>query len=77
MEKDKQEEVSLRLGVWRYMPPIPCPICGKPTVSTWDTKYRNELGHLLILRGCIKCEKVFSPEPELKWLPELSLVDCG
>lgn len=62
-------------GVWRYVPPIPCPICSAPTVSTWDFNYRNDRGHLLILRGCIKCNKVFSPPPELRLIPELNLVN--
>lgn len=77
MRTNDQEEVKLKLGVWRHIPPILCPQCKEPTLSTWDSKYRDQNGHLLILRGCIKCEKVYSPPPELRLLPELNLVNCG
>lgn len=77
METSNQEEVSSKLVVWRYVPPIPCPICSAPTIPMWDESYKDEFGQCLWLRACPECEKVFTPEPELKLIKGLLIVREG
>ncbi len=73
MEQNKRKAASVEaMCVLRHTTPILCPICSKPTVSTWDSNYRNKSGQLLFLRGCPECDKVFTPE--LILIPELTLV---
>lgn len=60
--------------VLNYTPPIPCPICGASTIPMWDENHKDELGQHLWLRACSKCNKVFTPEPELKLIKGLSVV---
>lgn len=76
METSNLEEVSQSLSVWRYIPPIPCPICSAPTLTTWDSNYRDE-HELLRLRYCPECDKVFTPESELKLIKGLTIVHEG
>lgn len=63
--------------VMKHIPEIPCPICSTSTVSTWDPAHRDESGQLLALRGCPECDKKFTPFPELKEIPGLTLVQQG
>lgn len=78
METSNQEEgVNSRLVVWRYVPPIPCPICSAPTHPMWDENYKDEFGQRLWLRACLKCDKVFTPESELKLIVGLPIVREG
>ena len=65
------------VGIWRYTPPIPCPICGTETVTTWDFNHKDKSGHLLLLRGCPECNVIFTPEPELKLIKGLPIVREG
>lgn len=72
---EKKAASAEAMCVWRYTTPIPCPICSEPTVSTWDSNHRNESDQLIFLRGCMGCNKVFTPE--LILIPELTLVQDG
>lgn len=56
--------------VLNYASPILCPSCKTPTIPTWNSKHRYKLP----LRACLKCKKVFTPEPELKLIKGLSIV---
>ena len=78
MEQNKKKSVSAEaMCVWRHTPPILCPICSKPTIPTWDENHKDEFGQRLWLRACPKCEKVFTPEPELKLIEGLPIVHDG
>lgn len=59
--------------VLNYTSSILCPLCKTPTTPTWNSKHPYELP----LRACPKCEKVFTPEPELKLIKGLPIVREG
>ena len=65
-------QTKMNVCVLRHTPPILCPDCKSPTVSTWDSNHRDKSGKLLHLRGCPECNKVFTPEPELKLIRGLT-----
>lgn len=57
--------------VLNYASPILCPLCKQtPTIPTWNSRHRYKLP----LRACPKCNKVFTPEPELELIKGLSIV---
>ena len=75
MVQDKKKAASVEaMCVWRHTPPILCPTCKLPTSPTWNDNYKDEFGQRLWLRACPKCEKVFTPEPELKLIEGLPIV---
>lgn len=74
MEAKNLEKVNSKLIAWRYVPPIPCPICSAPTYLTWDENCNDDFGQRLWLRACLKCNKVFTPEPELKLIKRSLIV---
>ena len=78
MEQNKKKAASDEaMCVWRHTPPILCPDCKVPTIPTWDENHKDEFGQRLWLRACPKCEKVFTPEPELKLIEGLPIVRDG